>query len=165
MRQAVVILIGVNIKAASPMERQPVTELYYHKGGCFSMDRQSISAIIQHVVEATSPIPPSIVTREARRAVERRLYALPQLCEKLERVIDPAITQEIDSIRQALQTISRDPYYQLIPAKYFQGVEDWTAAVLCACDKVTVWRNRNRLLDVLALCLFGVSAWERTRNW
>ena len=132
------------------------------------MDNQGISTVIRQVVEATSPIPPSIVTEGARRAVERRLYAVPRLCEKLEQVNDqeaPAIAREIDSIRQALQVVSQDPYYPLIPAKYFQGAKERTSAALCACDKVTVWRNRTRLLDVLALCLFGVSAWDRMRNW
>lgn len=132
------------------------------------MDKQSISAIIQQVAEATSFIPPSAVTAGARRGVERRLYNLPRLCERLEQTSDQdavAITQEIDSIKQALQVISRDPYYPLIPAKYFQGAKERTAATLCACDKATVWRNRTRLLDVLALSLFGVSAWDRTRRW
>lgn len=67
--------------------------------------------------------------------------------------------------KKALQVISRDPYYPLIPAKYFQGAKERTAAALCACDKATVWRNRTRLLDVLALSLFGVSAWDKTRSW
>ena len=132
------------------------------------MDMQSISAIIRQTVEVTSPIPPSIVTAEARQAVVRRLYALPRLCEKLELVSGQeadAITWEINSIRQALQAVSRDPYYPLIPAKYFQGAKERTAAALCAYDKATVWRNRARLLDVLALSLFGVSAWDRTRSW
>ena len=132
------------------------------------MDNQRISAIIQQAAEATSFIPPSIVTAGARRAVERRLYDLPRLCERLERTSSQeaeAITQEIDNIKQALQAVSRDPYYPLIPAKYFQGAKERTAAALCACDKATVWRNRNRLLDALALSLFGVSAWDRTRIW
>ncbi len=132
------------------------------------MDEQSISAIIQQVAEATSFIPPSTVTAGARRAVERRLYELPRLCEKLERASSQeaaAITQEIDCIKQALQVVSQDPYYPLIPAKYFQGAKERTAAALCACDKATVWRNRTRLLDMLALSLFGVSAWDRTRSW
>ena len=132
------------------------------------MENQGISAIIRQVVEATSPVPPNIVTAEARRAVERRLYALPLLCEKLERASGQeavTITQEIDSIRWALQVVSRDPYYPLIPAKYFQGAKERTAAALCACDKATVWRNRVRLLDTLALSLFGVSAWDKTRLW
>ena len=132
------------------------------------MDRQSISAIIQQTVETMSPIPPSTVTAGARQAVERRLYALPRLCEKLELVSGQkanAITWEIGSIRQALQVISRDHYYPLITPKYFQGAKERTAAALCTCDKATVWRNRTRLLDVLALSLFGVSAWDRTRSW
>ena len=132
------------------------------------MGNQRISAIIQQAVEATSFIPPSIVTAGARRAVGRRLYDLPRLCEKLERTGGQeveAITREIDSIKQALQVVSQDPYYPLIPAKYFQGAKERTATAFCACDKATVWRNRARLLDVLALSLFGVSAWDRTRSW
>ena len=131
------------------------------------MDNRRISDVIRQAVEASSPIPPTIVTPGARRAVERRLYALPRLCEKLEQASDQdaaAITQEIDSIRWALQVISRDPYYPLIPAKYFQGAKERTAT-LCACDKATVWRNRARLLDVLALSLFGVAAWDKARTW
>lgn len=132
------------------------------------MGEQSVQTIIQQAVEAMSPIPPSIVTAGARRAVERRLYALPRLCEKLEQASGQeavAITLEIDSIRQALQAVSWDPYYQLIPARYFQGAEERTVAALCACDKATAWRNRIRLLNVLALSLFGVAAWDRTRSW
>lgn len=132
------------------------------------MDKQSIADSVRRTVERTSPIPPSTVTAGARRAVERRLYGLPRLCERLEQASGQeaaAITQEIDSIRQALQTVSRDPYYPLIPAKYFQGAKERTAAALCACDKATVWHNRTRLLDMLALRLLGVSAWDRTKNW
>lgn len=132
------------------------------------MDNRHISTIIQQTVEAASSIPPSTVTAGARRAVERRLYALPRLCEKLEQASGQeavTITQEIDSIRRALQVVSRDPYYPLIPAKYFQRAKERTAAALCACDKATVWRNRIRLLDMLALSLFGVAAWDKARNW
>lgn len=88
------------------------------------MDKQRIAAIIQQVVEATNPIPPSIVTPGARRAVERRLYGLPRLCEKLEQVGGQeaeAITLEISGIKQALQDVSRDPYYPLIPANTSRG--------------------------------------------
>lgn len=132
------------------------------------MGNQSIPAIIQQAVEATSSIPPSTVAAGARRAVERRLYDLPRLCEKLERVSDreaAEIAREISRIKQALQVVSQDPYYPLIPAKYFQGAKERTAAALCACDKAAVWRNRARLLDVLALSMFGVEAWDRTRSW
>jgi len=132
------------------------------------MGKQSIEASIRRAVEETTPIPPNMVTDGARRAAEIRLYNLPRLCEKLEQASGPetvTITQEIDRLKKALQTVSRDPYYPLIPAKYFQGAKERTAAALCACDKATVWRNRTRLLDVLALRLFGVSAWDRTRSW
>jgi len=132
------------------------------------MDKQNIAARVRQAVEETNPIPPNTVTDGARRAVERRLYDLPRLCEKLEQSSGQeavAIAQEIDGVKQALQAISRDPYYPLIPAKYFQGAKERTAAALCACNIATVWRNRTRLLDMLALRLFGVSAWDRTRSW
>lgn len=132
------------------------------------MDKQSVSASIQRVVEETNPIPPSIVTAGARRSVEVTLYRLPRLCEELERAgaeEAPLVSGEIKRIKLALETIGHDPYYLLIPAKYFQGAKERTAAALCACDMATVWRNRTRLLDVLALCLHGVSAWDRTRSW
>ena len=132
------------------------------------MDKQSIADSVRRIVERTNPIPPSTVTAGARWAVERRLYGLPRLCERLERASGQeaeAITREIDSIKQALQAVSRDPYYPLIPAKYFQRAKERTAAALCACDKATVWHNRTRILDVLALHLFGVYAWDRTKNW
>ncbi len=131
------------------------------------MDNQNVAACIQRAVEETNPIPSDRVTAKARRAVEVKLYGLPQLCEKLERASGPealTITREIDSLKRALQAVSRDPYYPLIPAKYFQGAKERTAAALCACDKATAWRNRTRLLDILALRLFGVSAWDRTRT-
>lgn len=132
------------------------------------MDKQRIADSVQQAVEETNPIPPSIVTAEARRSVEVTLYKLPRLCEELERAgaeAAPLVSGEIERIKLALESISHDPYYLLIPAKYFQGAKERTAAALCACDMATVWRNRTRLLDVLALCLLGVSAWDRTRNW
>lgn len=131
------------------------------------MDKQNIAASIRRAVEETSPIPPSIVTAEARRSVEVMLYRLPRLCEELERAGTeeiPLVAGKIERIKQALKTISHDPYYMLVPAKYFQEAKERTAAAICACDMATVWRNRTRLLNVLALCLFGVSAWDRTRN-
>ena len=132
------------------------------------MDKQSVAASVRRVVEETNPIPPSIVTAEAQRTIGAMLYRLPSLCEELERAEPdeaPLVAGKIDRIKLALETISHDPYYLLIPAKYFQGAKELTAAALCACDMATVWRNRSRLLDTLALYLFGVSAWDRTRNW
>lgn len=124
--------------------------------------------IIHEAVKNTNPISPCVVTEDARKATEDKLYNLPGLCEKLEDAEGLEallLSMEIRRIKKALEAIQRDPYYSLIPAKYFQGAKERTSAAICACDKATVWRNRKRLLDDLALRLFGVSAWGEMKNW
>lgn len=124
--------------------------------------------IIHEAVKNTNPIPPCVVTEDARKATEEKLYNLPGLCEKLEDAEGLEallLSMEIRRIKKALEAIQPDPYYSLIPAKYFQGAKERTSAAICACDKATVWRNRKRLLDDLALRLFGVSAWGEMKNW
>lgn len=128
----------------------------------------NINAIIQQTVDETNPINPCVVTDDARKATEDKLYDLPGLCEKLEDAEGLEallLSMEIRRIKKALEAIQPDPYYSLIPAKYFQGAKERTSAAICACDKATVWRNRKRLLDDLALRLFGVSAWGEMKNW
>lgn len=124
-------------------------------------------AIIQQVVESMNPIPPCIVSKEARQAVEALLYRLPQLSAAAEiaKGLEAMLArQKVAKIKAALEYVRGDPYYTVIPAKYIHRVTERAAAAVCFCDQSNVWRNRNRLLDILALRLFGVSAWEETRN-
>lgn len=111
----------------------------------------------------TRSISKCIVTGKARKKVEQALYELPTLCEELERAEGLEallISHRIGRIKTALESVSLDPYYNLIPIRYFQGAKERTVATLCNCDKATVWRNRTRLLDVMALHLLGVEAWN-----
>lgn len=108
-------------------------------------------------------IPPCAVTDEARRAVETRLYNLPRLYETLERAdgLDALlISQEIRRVERALESVCGDKYFPLIAFRYFQGANARQAARELECDQSTVWRNRDRLLDALALRLMGTAAWE-----
>ncbi|MBR0281373.1 MAG: hypothetical protein IJQ81_07245 [Oscillibacter sp.] len=108
-------------------------------------------------------IPPCAVTDEARRAVETRLYNLPCLYETLEGAdgLDALlISQEIRRVEGALESIRGDKYFPLIVFRYFQGANARQAARELDCDQSTVWRNRDRLLDALALRLMGTAAWE-----
>lgn len=126
------------------------------------LQNMNIHAMIQRTVGETNPINLCVVTNDARKATEEKLYSLPLLCERLEDadgLEKLLLSMEIRQIKEALEAIQQDPYYSLIPAKYFQGAKERTSAIICACDKATVWRNRKRLLDDLALRLFGVSAW------
>ena len=128
----------------------------------------NIDAMIQQAVDESRFVNPCIVTDDARKSTEEILYSLPGLCEKLEEAegLEALILSlEVARIKKALEAIQQDPYYLLIPAKYFQGAKERTSAAICACDKATVWRNRKRLLDDLALQLFGVSAWGEMKIW
>lgn len=138
---------------------------FYHEGDNFSMS--DYDSIIRQVIEEARTIPPCTVTKEARQAVEALLYSLPQFAataEQAEGLEAVLARQKIARIKAALEYISGDPYYTTIPSKYIHRITDRAAAAICYCDKTNVWRNRNRLLDLLALRLFGVSAWEETRS-
>lgn len=141
------------------------TRSFYHEGGSFSMS--DYDAFIQQYAEDTNPIPPCTVTKEARQEVEALLYRLPKLATEAEQAEGLAALrarQEVERIKAALENISGDPYYSVIPAKYIHRITDRAAAAVCCCEKTNVWRNRNRLLDLLTLRLLGVSAWEITRS-
>lgn len=121
-----------------------------------------VDQFIREAVDKANPIRPCIVTARARKEVAKKLYHLPRLCEELEQAEGLEallISQEICRIKSALESISQDPYYSLIPAKFFRGATERLSATICSCDKTTAWRNRERLLDALALRLFGVDAW------
>lgn len=117
--------------------------------------------------QAVNSIPPCTVKKEARKKIENMLYGLPQLSENVEQLQGleaVLVCMEIKRIRAALTLISGDPYYAVIPAKYIHGVADRTVAAMLYCEKTSIWRNRIRLLDLLAIRLLGVSAWEETRS-
>ena len=132
------------------------------------MELERADELIRQAVREMAHIQPCEVTAGARKAVEAKLRKLPELCEALEQAEGleaVLLAHEVKKIKRVLESISDDPYYQAIPAKYFQGAKDRTAAILCACDKATVWRNRSRLLDILAFRLFGVDTWDETKTW
>lgn len=66
--------------------------------------------------------------------------------------------EEIKEIEAALDEIRNDEYFEIIPLHYFQKVDQETITKRVRCDKVTVWRNRKRLLNIINICLFGADA-------
>lgn len=67
-------------------------------------------------------------------------------------------TKDIKEIDVALESISQDPYYQIIPMTYFKGGQQETVAQAMHCDKTTIWRNRQRLVKHISLVLYGADA-------
>lgn len=147
------------------MEDINLLSVFYHEGGWLYVS--DFNAIVQQVLEKTNSIPPCTVTKEARQKIEAMLYGLPKLAKNMEQAegLEAELARmEAKRIKAALTFINQDPYYTVIPAKYIHRVADRKVAAILYCEKTSIWRNRNRLLDLLAIRLLGVSAWEETRN-
>lgn len=69
-----------------------------------------------------------------------------------------ATSHELEAIEKALASIRDDPYYLAVDGKYIQRMNDEEIAEKIHCDPTTVWRNRKRLIQRLAVRLYGVDA-------
>lgn len=65
---------------------------------------------------------------------------------------------EVNTMERALQTIATDEYYQAVSGRYLEDISDDVIAARIPCDTTTVWRNRRRLVQRLAVWLYGASA-------
>jgi hypothetical protein len=142
------------------------------------------------------------IAKDAYKATEKRLYAIPILEKKIqndkekleelkgsgpqdrttsivrfqkgglrvspEDMLDAVIRNfeatiaadeyEIAVMYAALASIEKDAYYQTVTGKYFDGEPDEVIAERIPCDTTTVWRNRKRLMQRLAVTLYGAAA-------
>lgn len=176
----------------------------HRKGGGYTMGKTKnpdFDAIIQKAVNA-GRMQGMSVAKDAYKATERRLYAIPVLKlkvkedrEKLEEiktygapqrsksivrfsrtgirltqeeilealVMDmeatiAADTYEIECVEKALTAIEADTYYETVKGKYIDGRSDEQIAETIPCDYTTVWRNRKRLVQKVAVMLYGAQA-------
>lgn len=163
--------------------------------------QESVENIIYRAVEA-GRISAERTARDAFKATERRLYALPDLREKLkedeeelhdtklyglkershsitrffksgvrltpEEILEAVIMDleatiardrhEKETLEKALASIEGDPYYMAVQGKYIDRLTDEEVAEKIPCDPATVWRNRKRLVQRIAVRLYGVEA-------
>lgn len=63
-------------------------------------------------------------------------------------------------IDRAVASLAGDPYYELLHLKYAERLPEEEIAERLCCDPSTVRRNKNRLLERLAIVFFGVDALE-----
>lgn len=118
---------------------------------------------------------------DAYKATERRLYALPILREKLERDrkrlpelngiaranLEAGIAADADEVKtldHALADCAGDAYYKMVTGRYFEGADDEQVAKLLDCETVTVWRHRRRLVERIAVWLYGAAAVARGKR-
>lgn len=66
--------------------------------------------------------------------------------------------REIQRIERALETIQDDPYYDIIPLKYWDLMPPIEIAERLNCDERTFYRHKNRLVNKLKVVLFGADA-------
>lgn len=66
--------------------------------------------------------------------------------------------REIQRIDRALETIQDDPYYEIIPMKYWDLLSPEEIAERLNCDERTYRRHKNRLVNKLKVVLFGADA-------
>ena len=147
------------------------------------MTRNEFEDVIRMAVEA-GRMAAARTAKDAFKATERRLYAVPDLRAKLEddqeeledtrkyglKERSHSITRFFKSgvrltpeeimepIEKALASIRDDPYYLAVNGKYIQRMTDEEIAEQIHCDPVTVWRNRKRLVQRVAVRLYGVEA-------
>lgn len=84
-----------------------------------------------------------------------------QVHEELERSRRASMERtklEITRIDRALETIQEDPYYQIIPLRYFDNLSADEIAERVSCDERTYFRNKSRLIKKLMIILFGADA-------
>ena len=65
---------------------------------------------------------------------------------------------ELDNIEKALAGIADDEYYLTVSGRYLQGLSNEQIAERIPCEISTVWRNRKRLVQQLAVLLYGAAA-------
>lgn len=157
--------------------------------------------IIRTAVEA-GRIAGRQAVKDACKATERRLYALPVLREKMAddmeylselkqygpRERSKSVTRfikdgtrlsrdeifeaqvlnleaeiardqhEIETMEKALEMIKGDVYYKAVTGRYLESKTDDQIAAEIPCDASTVWRNRKRLVQRMAVRLYGADA-------
>lgn len=140
--------------------------------------------------------------KDAFKATERRLYAVPVLRQKLQEDMErlaeikqfgpqsksSSITHfmkngvrlspeeikealimdleagiaadkyELELMERALAHIVGDEYYLTVAGRYLEGLSNEQIAERIPCELSTVWRNRKRLVQQLAVMLYGAAA-------
>jgi hypothetical protein len=66
--------------------------------------------------------------------------------------------EEISTLESALSYVQNDPWYDCLAAKYFGRMEDEDIARDMNCSANYVWQNRRRLVQEIAVLLYGSSA-------
>lgn len=67
-------------------------------------------------------------------------------------------TYELECVEKALAYVQDDAYYVTVSGRYLEELPDEEIAGRIPCDTSTVWRNRKRLVQRIAVLLYGAAA-------
>jgi uncharacterized protein YktA (UPF0223 family) len=70
----------------------------------------------------------------------------------------------INLIDKCMATLKRDPYYDVLEMRYFEGRTLEDIGVYFGCDHTTISRNKNRLVKELAMRIFPDDAISEMMN-
>lgn len=113
---------------------------------------QSCGAVGERVQGGT--LPGGIVLPE--ESVEQAIH-------RIEKSMSTVIST-INLIESCLRELENDPYYKIIPLRYFDGCTVEDIGLQLNCDAGTVSRNKSRLIKDLALRMFPVQVIEEYMN-
>ena len=122
--------------------------------GKVSVDRAKLAALESGDKQARSKCIVRYSRTGYRASPEEILDAMTQDM----RAETAADEHEIETIETALSTIAADPYYMTVYGRYVLSLSDDDIAAEIPCDPATVWRNRKRLVQRLAVYLYGAAA-------
>ena len=77
--------------------------------------------------------------------------------EQAVRTVEASVQGTVDAlalIDKCMATLKNDPYYDVLPMRYFEGRTLEDIGVYFGCDHTTVSRNKNRLVKELSMRLF-----------
>ncbi len=139
--------------------RERVERLLYARSGLDIL----ISALCEELSEATDTELETSMAYEKTDAKVVRLFpqgdalGIPHKRADIEALLtkNRLAAKRID---RALETLSNDPYYPLLELKYTKRLSEEKIAEALCCDPSTVRRNKNRMLESLAVIFFGIDA-------
>lgn len=65
---------------------------------------------------------------------------------------------EVDTMKKAIKIVEQEYYFRIIPGKYFDRLSDGELGAELSCDERTVRRQKNRLINAIAVFLYGAEA-------
>lgn len=87
--------------------------------------------------------------------------------EQAVRSVEASVQGTVDAIRlidKCMATLKRDPYYDVLEMRYFEGRTLEDIGVYFGCDHTTISRNKNRLVKELAMRIFPDDAISEMMN-